>query len=84
MSLFEYMMRRAAPVLFWTAVLLFIGATATYLLLERGVSPYDSDPIVNPRSLVTAIVQGLSSAVWPFMGAGIIWTLQRKHEGAAE
>jgi len=78
MSFFEYMMRNAAPVLFWTAVLLFIGSGAMTLLLDRGVNPYGSDSVVNASSFVTAIVQGLGAAVWPFMGAGIIWTLQRK------
>jgi hypothetical protein len=80
MSFFEYTMRRAAPILFWTAILLFIGTIAVMLLLERGLNPYGSESIVNASALVSAIVQGLGAAVWPFMGAGIIWTLQRKRE----
>jgi hypothetical protein len=78
MSFFEYMMRNAAPALFWAAVLLFIGSVATTLLIERGITPYGSESIVNASSFVVAVVQGLSAAVWPFTGAGIIWTLQRK------
>jgi hypothetical protein len=71
-------------VLFWTAVLLFIGTGAMALLLERGVNPYGSGGIMNASSFVAAIVQGLGAAVWPFTGAAIIWTLQRKRAGAAE
>ena len=82
MSFFEYMMRNAAPVLFWTSIILFLGAGAATLLLERGITPYGSDSIVSASSFVAAVVQGLSAAAWPFMGAGIIWTLQRKREGA--
>ena len=84
MKIFEYMMRNAAQVLFWTSILLFFGGLAMFLLLDRAVSSYDSDPIIDPRSLVTAIVQGLSAAVWPFMGAGLIWTLQCKRDGGTE
>jgi len=79
-SFFEYMMRRAAPVLFWTSVLLLVGTVAASLLLQREASPYSGDSALDARALLNAIVQGLSAAVWPFMGAGLIWTLG-KHNG---
>ena len=81
MSFFEYMMRRAAPVLFWASVLLFVGAVAVSLLLQRDSSPYSGDSAIDPRVFVSAIVQGLSAAVWPFTGAGLIWTLGKRSGG---
>ena len=80
MSFFEYMMRHAAPVLFWTAVLLLIGAAATSLLLDQSASPYSGDGGITARSVVIAVHQALASAVLPFLGAAIIWTLQRRPE----
>ncbi|HYD23283.1 MAG TPA: hypothetical protein VEB68_00690 [Croceibacterium sp.] len=82
MSFFEYMMRRAAPVLFWTAVLLFIGGVATTLLLElNAVTSYGGDSGISARSFMFAVYQALSGAVWPFLGAGLIWTLQQRWDG---
>ena len=84
MSFFERMMRNAAPVLFWTAVLLFIGGFAMSVLqVLPEFSPYSGSGL-SAQSFVMAIFSALSSAVWPFMGAGIIWTLQRKRDGGAE
>ena len=74
MSFFEYMMHRAAPVLFWMAILLFFGGLASSLLLERDVV---HESILDADSFIRGIVTGLSAASWPFAGAGIIWTLQR-------
>ena len=85
MSFFEYMMRNAAPVLFWTSVLVFIGGLATFLLLERGLSsPYDDGPLIDASALVGALYQALSAAAWPFTGAGLVWTLQRRRAEGGE
>lgn len=84
MKFFDYMMRHAAPVLFWTSVLIFLGGLATSLLVERGITPYGSDSIISAEALVRAIYVALSNAALPFMGAAIIWTIQRKRDGGSE
>jgi len=76
MSFFERTMRNAAPILFWTSALLLIGGLATTLLLEQGFNPYGSGSVIEPRSLLSAIYQGLASAALPFIGAAIVWNLQ--------
>ena len=78
MSFFERMMRNAAPILFWSAVLIFIGGLATSLLVDRQIV---SGSIINPDSFLRGIVTGLNAAVWPFTGAGLIWTLQKRGGG---
>ena len=75
MSVFEYMMRRAAPVLFWTSVLIFIGGVATYLLADRQMV---GESILSADSFVKGIYTGLSGAAFPFLGAALIWTLQNR------
>lgn len=78
MSFYERMMRDASLVLFWMAVLLFVGGFAMSVLQDLPeFSPYGGNGL-SVRSVVTAIYSALSAAVWPFMGAGIIWTLQRR------
>ena len=78
MSFFEYMMRRSAPVLFWTAVLLFIGGVANSLLADRQMV---SESILDADSFVRGIYTGLSAASFPFLGAALIWTLQNRRGG---
>jgi hypothetical protein len=78
MSFFEYMMRRAAPVLFWTSVLMFIGGVAISFLGDRQIV---GESILNADSFVRGIFTGLSGAALPFLGAALIWTLQTKRSG---
>ena len=76
MSFFERVMRNAAPILFWTSALLLISGLATTLLLEQGLNPYGSGSMIEPRSLISAIYQGLAGAALPFIGAAIVWNIQ--------
>ncbi len=78
MNFFEYMMHRAAPVLFWTSVLIFIGGVATSLLADRQMV---GESILNADSFVRGIFTGLSGATLPFLGAALIWTLQNRRSG---
>ena len=85
MSLHELAMRRASEILFWVAVLLFLGGFATPLLLGMSeINTYSPAPGVTPGTLVTAIFQGLNAAVWPFTGAGLIWVLKARQPGTFE
>ena len=82
MTFFERTMRNAAAILFWAAILLFVGGIATHLLVDGGLEPQGSSgSIIDPRSFVYAIYLGLGAAVWPFLGAALIWTLQRDGKG---
>ena len=83
MSSYERMMRNASQILFWVAVLLFIGGVAMPLLMAGNpVTAYGGSSGITLRDLVVAIDQGLNSAVWPFFGAGLIWTLQAQRKSA--
>jgi hypothetical protein len=84
MKFFEFMMRNAAPVLFWTSVFLFVGGLVSTLLLLGGVEPSSGGSIVDPGIAVSAIYQAISFASLPFIGAAIVWSLQpgRKDGGA--
>lgn len=80
MKFFDFMMRHAAPVLFWTSILVFLGGIATALLLEQGFNSYQSDSVIDARAFVSAIYQALATASLPFLGAALVWTLQSRAE----
>ena len=84
-SFFAGSMRNAAPILFWSALILFVLTVASYSALSIVPSPTDqSDPTVRAHIIFNGLVQGLNNAVWPFTGAAIVWVLQKRAEGGAE
>ena len=84
MSFFETMMRLAAPVLFWIAILLFVFGFATPLAVEVPQFGDLGGSAISIATVISALYQGLSSAVWPFMGAAIVWNLQRRVGGGSQ
>jgi hypothetical protein len=83
-KVFEGSMRNAAPILFWSALILFV---LTFLAVSAiSLFPNENnqtDPAIHLSNIFNALVQGLNNAVWPFTGAALVWVLQRRAEGGA-
>jgi hypothetical protein len=81
-KVFDFSMRNAAPILFWSSLILFV---LTFLAMSAtSLFPNENDQTdrATLASLIfTALVQGLNNAVWPFTGAALVWVLQRRAMG---
>jgi hypothetical protein len=84
-GVFRASMRNAAPILFWSALILFVltflAASAISLFPNEN---NQTDPAIHASNIFNALVQGLNNAVWPFTGAALVSTLQRRAEGGAK
>jgi hypothetical protein len=84
-SVFRASMRNASPILFWSALILFVltflAMSATSLFPDENDQ---TDRATFASLIFTALVQGLNNAVWPFTGAALVWVLQRRAEGGAK
>lgn len=84
-GLFDRSMQNAAPILFWSAILLFLFTFVTYSgtsLIPSEIDQTDSETRV--YLIFGGLVQGLNNAVWPFTGAAIVWALSQRTGGEAE
>ena len=84
MSFYTICMRNSSLILFWMAVVLFLlGLVSPFFAYEQ-LQAMGNDQPIEVNVVVTAVVQALSIAVWPFFGAGLIWSLQSKRAEAVE
>ena len=83
MKFFEHMMRNAAPILFWISVVLFVGGLLSTFVLMGGSGSYGSDPDIRTGLIINAVYQACSAALFPFIGAAIIWSIQRRGKDGA-
>ena len=78
-------MRNAVPILFWSAILLVLISAGMTVSEYWGRLENDSTSAATRRVLLfNGLRLALSEGVWPFVGAGIIWTLQSREAEAAE
>jgi hypothetical protein len=84
-KVFEGAMRNAAPILFWSALILFV--LTVFAMSAISLFPNDNNyasPASHALNIFNALVQGLNNAVWPFTGAALVWVLQRRAEEGAK
>jgi ABC-type maltose transport system permease subunit len=84
-AIFDFSMRNAVPILFWSSLILFV---LTFLsmsvtsLFTNGNDQTDRETLA--YVIFTALAQGLNNAVWPFTGAALVSVLQQRAEGGAK
>ena len=84
-GLFSYSMRNAAPILFWSALIVFvltIGAVVATYFFPAEID--QTDRATRMLLILNGFVQGVNNAVWPFIGAAIVSVLQKRNEGGAQ
>lgn len=86
MSFYRTIADKAGLILLWIAILLFFGTIFLVVLAQQEAAVASagfgaSEGRVEIAGYLQALIQGLNSAVWPLMGAGIIHALQRRDRG---
>ena len=84
MSFYSKCMRNASLILFWLAIFAGVGTTMSVIssvwdMVSSGVG--DVYQPHGPRAFYTilsALVAGISSAIWPFIGASVLWLLEKR------
>ena len=80
----EVCMRNAAAILFWGALALFVLTIASYSTILFRSETDQTDTPTKVNTVLNVFVIGLNNAVWPFVGAALVWTLQNRSKVAAE
>jgi hypothetical protein len=84
MSFYAKCMRNGSLILFWMAIIAGIGSAATVLLNVSDMVISGVDDVYQPHGLraffqiFMALVSGISSATWPFIGAALLWLLDKR------
>ena len=64
---YSNLMRNAAKILFWIAVVLFVGTLVVGVVVTNRVG--------EPAAFLAGIAGAFSAAVTPFIGAAILWRI---------
>ena len=84
MKLFDRVMDNSAFILFCASLLLFVGGFAFGLWQQRPEMSFEEEPVLRFNEFLLALMQAANNAVWPFVGAGLIWTLKKRDAESAE
>lgn len=87
MSLYRLIAPKAGAILVWIAVLLFVATFALAILNLRETASmstqFGGQTGLDARGILIALVQSLNAAVWPLVGAGIIFALEARMGGSS-
>ncbi len=84
MSFYVKCMRNSSLLLFWMAIIAGIGSAAAVLLNVSDMVISGVDDVYQPHGpraffqIFMALVSGISSATWPFIGAALLWLLEKR------
>ncbi len=77
-AIYGWPMRNAAPILFCTSLLLFVGTIATYSY-AYWIPMLDGDPstTVNIYFLLDGLIAAINNSALIFAGAAIVWAVSK-------
>jgi hypothetical protein len=86
-SFYRWAMRNASMVLFIVSVLIFVVSFANYFFLSGAAMnrALSEEGLTSSKFVLFwgAIAQAFGSSVWPFLGAGLLYRLDRRWSGEA-
>ncbi|WJY18143.1 hypothetical protein QQS45_10995 [Alteriqipengyuania flavescens] len=86
MSFYRAVAGKAGMILVRIALILFVATFVLGVLTMRDTAAmstqFGGESGLAPQSLIVTLVQALNSAVWPLVGAGIIFALEARSGGS--